>query len=215
LIPDGSNVEGVTVEIYRVFPLDSDAVRTPLVTTRVNSPSDIAFSSRDSGSGGLNFSTQVLSPSFTASNSLQLNAIHPFPNQTTGGTGAVTGEEVQFDVSFTAPFLLPADHYFFVPQVQLDDGTFYWLSAPRPIVPPGTPFPVGVTDLQGWARDANLDPDWSRVGTDIVGGNATFNFAFSLESAAVPEPAAWSVLLVGFLGLGLALRARSTMPRQV
>jgi hypothetical protein len=144
---------------------------------------------------------------------VQQGGIHAFPNQMTGGNGAVSGQEVEFDVFFTTPFLLPADHYFFVPQVQLDDGTFFWLSAPRPIVPPGTPFPVGVTDLQGWARDANLDPDWSRIGTDIVGGDTTFNFAFSLDSG-VPEPATWSVLLVGFLGLGLALRARSAMTRQ-
>jgi hypothetical protein len=212
LIPDGSMIEGVTVEIYRVFPLDSDTVRTPLVKTRVNSPSDVAFDSRDGS--GLNFTTEVLSASFTASNSVQPGGIHPSPNQTTGGNGPVTGEEVQFDISFTTPFVLPADHYFFVPQVQLDDGTFYWLSAPRPIVPPGTSFPPGVTDLQGWTRDANLDPDWSRIGTDIVGGTGTFNFAFSLESS-VPEPAEWSILLIGFFGLGLALRARAGTSPQV
>ena len=33
----------VVVEIYRVFPKDSDTVRTPNVPTRVNSPSDVAF----------------------------------------------------------------------------------------------------------------------------------------------------------------------------
>ncbi len=206
LIPDTSAIKGVTVEIYRVFPLDSDTVRSPQVKTRVNSPSDVAFDSRDGS--GLSFATEILSPSFTASNSVQPGGIHPLPGQMTGGNGPITGEEVQFDISFTTPFVLPADHYFFVPQVQLDDGTFYWLSAPRPIVPPGTQFPPGVTDLQGWTRDANLDPDWSRIGTDIVGGTGTFNFAFSLESS-VPEPAEWSVLLIGFFGLGLALRARA------
>ena len=29
----------------------------------------------------------------------------------------MTGEEVQFTVNFATPFDLPADHYFFVPQV--------------------------------------------------------------------------------------------------
>ena len=79
--------------------------------------------------------------------------------------------EVQFDVAFTTPLLLPPDHYFFVPQVELTDtaGEFFWLSAPRPIVPPGTPFPLGITDLQSWTRDEILAPDWLRVGTDIVG----------------------------------------------
>jgi hypothetical protein len=33
--------------------------------------------------------------------------------------------------------------------------------------------------LQQWVRNANLDPDWLRVGTDIVGGT-TFNGSFSL-----------------------------------
>ncbi len=104
-------------------------------------------------SGNLTFSTTVLSGTFTALNSVQPGGIHPKPNQTTGGNGPVTGQEVQFDVTFTIPFLLPADHYFFVPQVDVSGGDFLWLSAPRPIVPPGTPFPAGFTDLQSWTRD--------------------------------------------------------------
>jgi hypothetical protein len=34
-------------------------------------------------------------------------------------------------------------------------------------------------DLQQWVRNSNLEPDWLRVGTDIVGGT-TFNGSFSL-----------------------------------
>ena len=160
-----------------MFPKDSDVGRTsgpptfstPQVPTRVNSPSDNAFDTRNSTTG-LTFSTRVVSDSFTAANSVTPGGIHPKPGQTTGGNGPATGEEVQFNVALTTPFLLPADHYFFVPQVQLDDGDFLWLSAPKPIIPPGTPFPLGATDLQSWTRDAALDPDWLRVGTDIVGG---------------------------------------------
>jgi hypothetical protein len=35
-------------------------------------------------------------------------------------------------VTFTTPFTLAADHYFFVPQVEVTDadGNFFWLSAP-------------------------------------------------------------------------------------
>src|SRR6516162_4702002 len=171
-------ISQVVVEIYRVFPNDSDVGRTSgpptfstsQVPTRVNSPSDVELVDRDSASGNLTFSTSILAASFTASNSVKPGGIHPTPGQTTGGNGSVTGQETQIVMKFTTPFNLPADHYFFVPQVELSDGDFFWLSAPRPIVPPGTPFPPGSTDLQSWTRDQMLNPDWLRIGTDIVGG---------------------------------------------
>src|SRR5439155_16855691 len=112
----------------------------------------------------------------TASNSI-LNGINPAPNQTTGGEGPVTGQEVVFDIDFTTPFNLPPGHYFFVPTVQLTSGEFFWLSAPRPIVAPGTPFGP---DLQSWIRNDALAPDWLRIGTDIT-GQGPFNAAFSLS----------------------------------
>jgi hypothetical protein len=52
----------VVVEIYRVFPKDSDSVRTPNVPTRTNSPSDVEFDSRDSAASSLTFSTAVCPP---------------------------------------------------------------------------------------------------------------------------------------------------------
>ena len=211
-----ANIAEVIVEIYRVFPSDSDVGRTSgpatfstsEVPTRVNSPSDVAFASRDSAAGQLSFSTSVLSPTFTAMNSVQAGGIHPAPGQTTGGNGPVTGQEVQLNVTFSSPLTVPADHYFFVPQVAVNsNGQFYWLSASRPISGAGTT-PLTI-DLQAWTRDANLDPDWLRVGTDIVGGATppTFNAAFSLEGvAAVPEPSTWIVLSVGLLGLAFTKR---------
>ncbi|MBZ5675762.1 MAG: PEP-CTERM sorting domain-containing protein [Acidobacteriia bacterium] len=205
--PQGSptSVSQVVVEIYRVFPLDSDTVRTPNVPTRANSPSDVAFDSRDSAASGLSFSTSTLNVNFTALNSVQPGGIHPAPNQATLGNGPVTGQEVRFDVSFATPFDLQDGHYFFIPQVLLSNGgQFYWLSASRPISGAGTtPFSP---DLQAWTRDADLDPDWLRVGTDIVGpaanGNPapTFNAAFSLEGTVVPEPSS-IVLMIGGLAL--------------
>jgi hypothetical protein len=224
LLPTGTpltDVGQVVVEIYEVFPNLSNVGRTsgpplfstPQVPTRVNSPSDVELADRDSAASNLSFTTTPLSPSFLANNSVQPGGIHPLPGpppQTTGGNGSVTGEEVQFDVNFTTPFTLPPGHYFFVPQVELNDpGDFLWLSAPKPIVAPGTPFPSGVTDLQSWTRDAALDPDWLRVGTDIVGPidgvTTTFNAAFSLTGVStVPEPSTWAMMLVGFAGLGFA-----------
>jgi len=182
----------VRIEIYRVFPNDSDTARTPNVVTRVNSPSDVAFADRSSNDGNLSFSTSVLSANFTALNSV-LKGINKFPSQTTGGEGSVTGQEVRFSIDFLTPFKLPKDHYFFIPQVELAGSTdnFFWLSSERPIVS-GTPF---LPDLQSWIRNANLDPDWSRIGTDIVGGNLapTFNASFSL-TGTVPDTGSTAAL---------------------
>jgi len=126
------------------------------------------------------------------------------------GNGPVTGEEVEFDVTFTTPFDLSADpgHVFFVPQVEVTtpSGEFLWLSDTRPLVP--SPFPPGVTDLPEWTRDMALEPDWLRVGTDIVDGTPapTFNAAFSLTGeplVAVTEPASLSLLGAALAGMGL------------
>jgi PEP-CTERM motif len=214
LLPTGaplSTVDGLGVEIYRVFPFDSVTPPSGRVPTRTNSPSDNAFQTRDTGvAGQLTFSATLLNPSFTAANSV-LNGINPIPNQTTGGEGSVTGEEVQFDVSFTSPFLLPADHYFFVPQVALSSGNFLWLSAPKPITGGSGPF---VGDLQSWIRNTNLDPDWLRIGTDIVGGTTppTFNATFSLDGQtvpSVPEPGTLGLLGLGIASLGFSRRRKA------
>jgi hypothetical protein len=186
LIPAGaklSSVKQVAVEIYRVFPLDSNTTRAVRVPTRTNSPSDVAFESRDSKKGSLHYSTVVVSDTFAAANSV-INGINPSPNQTTLGEGPVSGHEVTINITFDRPLDLLAGHYFLVPQVQLSDGQFLWLSAPRPIVAPGTPF---TPDLQAWIRNENLDPDWLRVGTDIIGGSTppTFNLAFALRGVGV------------------------------
>lgn len=169
-------VEQVVVEIYRVFPEDSDTSRTPNVPTRTNSPSDVAFASRDSVAGGLTFTPNTISASFTAANSV-INSI----SVASGGDGPVTGSEIGFSVTFTPAISLPAGHYFFVPQVRLDSGDFYWLSAPHPV---GSFSP----DLQAWIRNEDLAPDWLRVGTDIVGGvnPPQFNGSFTLSGTTSP-----------------------------
>jgi hypothetical protein len=210
---DASQVE---IELYHVFPIDSTNPPDGRVNTRVNSPSDNNFAAADSALGQLSFTTTVLNPSFTAQNSV-VNGINAKPNQHTGGEGQVTGEEVEFNITFNTPFVLDPDHVFFRPEVNLGDaGNFLWLSAPKPIVAPGTPFPAGSTDLQTWIRNDGpgaLAPDWSRIGTDIVGGDTppTFNAAFSLTGSAVPEPSTWAMMLLGFGGLGFAAyRSRRT-----
>ena len=205
-----ANVGVVTVEIYRVFPNDSNVARTsgpptfstPQVPTRVNSPSDVELLDRSTTSANLSFTTTVLNPTFTALNSVQPGGI----TLKGGGTGAVTGQEVLFSVTFKVPIDLPPDHYFFVPQVEIDTagnvGQFLWLSGTRP----NPTFPAGFADLQSWTRDQFLDPDWLRIGTDIVDGSApipTFNAAFSLSGVAVPLPGTLPLFATGLGALGL------------
>jgi hypothetical protein len=191
IVPGGNatpSVSAVTAEIYRVFPFDSDPARTPRVPTRVNSPSDDALDVRDSGASGLTYTTSVLAASFTSLNSVQPGGIHPSPLQVTRGNGPLTGQEVQFDLTFTTPFDLQADHFFFVPQVQLTGGAqFYWLSASRPI---------------------------SGAGTTV--GGSTFNTAFSLQGSTVPEPMTALAVLGGLVliagGRRLAARRKAALP---
>ena len=204
LLPSVTSIDlsQLGVEFYRVFPLDSNAARTPNVNTRANSPSDVELVGHDFSAGDT-VSTTLLAPTFTVQNSV-LNGINAFPNQLTGGEGPRTGQEVRIDFDFANPIFLPAGHYFFVPQVPLTSvsNNFFWLSASRPI---STGFNFA-PDLQAWIRNDNLDPDWSRVGADIVGGNAAFNMAFEIR--AIPEPA--SLIL---LGSGLAAARRVARQR--
>jgi hypothetical protein len=184
-----ADVSNVFITIYRVFPKDSDVSRTSglltfstkQVPTRVNSPADDEIENRDSAAKELNFRADVLAKAFAAQASVSsANKIAV----KSGGNGRATGEEVEFHITFrNHPLDLRAGQYFFVPKVGLTDhapaaADFLWLSAPKPIVPPGTPF---MPDLQSWMRDdPGLAPDWLRIGTDIIGGT-TFNGTFSLS----------------------------------
>jgi hypothetical protein len=75
--PLSSSVADVRVEIYRVFPKDSANPPSGNVLTRVNSPSDVAFASRESVAGELSFTPGILSPSFSVANSV-LTGINSF-----------------------------------------------------------------------------------------------------------------------------------------
>ena len=179
LLPLGaplSSIDRVEVEIYHVFPVDSDTNRTPAVVTRTNSPSDVEIddATRDTLDSSLSANATVVNPIFSVLNSV-VNNINKSPNQFTGGEGPVTGTEVTITVTFDPPILLPADHYFFRPEAGLSSGNFLWLSAPKPVSPP-----LFVGDLQSWIRNDNLAPDWSRIGTDIT-HEGPFNASFSLS----------------------------------
>ena len=194
LITPGSpldSISNVEIEVYHVFSKDSDVGRTsgpPMfstaqVPTRNNSPSDVEIdeATRDGGLGTLEFTTSLLNPAVSVATTVVKDI-----NRNARGEGPATGDVVEITITFTPPILLPADHYFFRPEVQLTDGEFLYLSAPKPIKAPGTPF---TQDLQAWIRNSDLAPDWLRIGTDVIGGSPapTFNMTFSLTGETVPR----------------------------
>jgi len=193
VIPAGtplSNIKSVEVEFYHVFPVDSNPNLSGNVPSRANSPSDheIGTATRDSSKGTLAFNVSPLDSSFTVGQTV-INGIHkltPGGTTITHGEGQETGEEVRIDITFTTPVILPADNYFFRPEVEVTDGRFLFVSAPRPIVAPGILIPG---DRQAWIRNHDLTPDWLRIGTDIIAGNPpTFNMTFSLTGNAILAP---------------------------
>jgi hypothetical protein len=179
------NVVNVEVEFYHVFPEDSVDPPSGSVPSRVNSPADVEIDSatRDASSKTLRFTATSLNPNLTVQNTV-VNGINKKPLNTTHGEGSATGEEVEITITFTTPVVLPAGHYFFRPEVSVNGGDFLYLSAPRPIVAPGTPI---AGDLQAWIRNSELSPDWLRIGTDIIGGETptTFNMTFTLTGATL------------------------------
>jgi hypothetical protein len=185
LVPSGTqpqDIKSVEVEVYHVFPLDSAIPPSGKVPSRANSPSDVEIgtATRAGSSGTLIFSTSVLSANVRVANSVVNNL--KVATAPPGGEGSTAGEEMEITITFTSPIILPAGHYFFRPEVLLTRGDFLYLSAPKTIPAP--------KDLQAWIRNSNLDPDWLRIGTDIVGGGAaapTFNMTFSLAGETVPE----------------------------
>ena len=192
LVPAGTplaNISNVEVEIYHVFPKDSADPASGRVPARTNSPGDVEIddATRDAGPGTLRFETALVNQSFSVLNTV-VDGINPMPANMTNGEGQANGEVVQITITFTPPIVLPADHYFFRPQVEVTGGDFLYLSAPRPIASPGMPF---MGDLQAWTRNSGLTPDWLRIGTDIIGGATppTFNMSFSLTGETVSQAA--------------------------
>lgn len=183
-----SNIADVEVEMYHIFPEDSINPPSGNVNSRMNSPSDVEIDSatRSASLGTLAFTPTLLNANFSAGNTV-INGINKkSAGITTHGEGPATGAEVEIDITFTNPIILPAGHYFFRPEVLVTGADFLFLSAPRPIVAPGAAIPG---DLQAWIRNSALAPDWLRIGTDIIAGDPpTFNMTFSLNGLVIDAP---------------------------
>ena len=187
-----ANITNVEVEFYHRFPTDS-ANPDPLagnVPSRTNSPSDVEIdtATRDGSLRTLSFAVRLLDPNSSVPTTV-INGINKKPNSTTHGEPSATGEEVEIDITFTNPVVLPAEHYFFRPEVLVTgSGDFLFLSAPKPIQAPGTAI---AGDLQAWIRNSDLKPDWLRIGTDIIDNTIpppTFNMTFSLTGTTISAP---------------------------
>jgi len=187
-----ADITNVEVEFYHRFPTDS-ANPDPLagnVPSRTNSPSDVEIdtATRDGSLRTLSFAVRLLDPNSSVPTTV-INGINKKPNSTTHGEPSATGEEVEIDITFTNPVVLPAEHYFFRPEVLVTgSGDFLFLSAPKPIQAPGTAI---AGDLQAWIRNSDLKPDWLRIGTDIIDNTIpppTFNMTFSLTGTTISAP---------------------------
>jgi len=149
-----ANISNVEIEMYHRFPQDSIADRTHRFPTRQKLPSDVEIDSatRDGNNHTLRFSTALLNPTFTALKTV-VNSI-----SVAQGEPAVTGAEVEITVTFTSPIVLPAGHYFFRPEVQVNGGDF-----PVPLGPQ-TDRRTGAKPLPETCKRGSATPNFRRTG---------------------------------------------------
>lgn len=113
--------------------------------------------------------------------------------------------------AFTAPVTLLAPPGFVLDRFQSDALITVLDPAPAPADFSG---PAGATVVYG-ARFVN-HLDAGRVdgvgvfdqGVGVLGGVATLTYDYTPAVSAAPEPASWAIMMLGFGGLGSALRSR-------
>ena len=81
----------------------------------------------------------------------------------------MTGQETLISVNLTTPFNLPADHYFFVPQVELSNRGLFLALGSEADCSTGNALSPRLHRSSELDTRCNVGPDWLRVGTDIVG----------------------------------------------
>ena len=211
-------VEELEVEVFNLYPLDSDLSRVP-ATNRDGGPADDDFIELEDEPDGteLQYSVTVLDDAFSVDTTIgMVDGVPPIPG---GGLpieeAGITGELVQIDVTFPEPFDLAPGRYWLELTAEMEnDGLFYWAQGTRPPISPTDP----AIDDQTWyrtKRGANtLDVDWVRVanvlGDDIFGDpieTPAFNAAFQIHGETIPESNAFSLLsLLTIPVLGLLRR---------
>lgn len=198
-----AKIDSVRVELYRSFPVDSDATRTTDIV-RLNGPADNAFAKFASGDGSLSYNV-INKGDFKVNNRIT-------PGSTTA-FGSLVDEELtgnlrQIDITLTDPIVLtaaasPADqanHYFLAASVEPSQGDYYWLAGEQP--------PITTGDRQAWLRTDPFAPDWIRV-SDIINGESgtlrpAFNASFEVSGQPVPEPStALGTLALGGIALSM------------
>ena len=76
------------------------------------------------------------------------------------------------------------------------------------------PLLFSTADLHSWIHSVNLNPDWLRIGTDIIGPQQqrdaapTSDSVLSLSAQAIPEPATLLLLGAGLVILWWGLKRR-------
>ena len=214
LLTTGSlaDIADVRVEIYRVFPLDSTVPPSNQVPTRVNSPSDVEFA--DWSASAKHLCSNHFQPiRVVLRGELDSQRDPSQPRLPYGRRWRGHGKRgpVQCDVRDaihigSEPLLLLAA------RSSSRTATSTGCRQPGRLWRQARLSPAGFTDLQTWTRNEDLDPDWLRVGTDIVGGTSpvpTFNAAFSLSGQSVPEPSSVVLLCTGLVVLVGVCRMQS------
>lgn len=96
------------------------------------------------------------------------------------------------------------------------DGLFYPAGSPQAAT--SYPFSGGVFDIYGivatlangdsvnlWS-DGNVPGAGLHYGVGVTNGTSVLDYASPVSLSAVPEPMSWSIMLIGFAAIGLALR---------
>lgn len=137
----------------------------------------------------------------TTANSLTYNAF------TTDATVPVTDVEVAF---YDAGWNLVFDGHLGVAAQHVVGGTGGYDFTDYTVILPGVSLAAGSYELGLKVSPTQWDQHWSIVGDGHPGTNATDGFShyFRIETAPIPEPETWALMLAGLAAMGFIARRR-------